>query len=78
MDPRKISELASFFRERALFPKRSLSQNFLIDKNVLEKIAKEAEKQLKIVRGDLAETRMKLDDTSNQNVNLKIEIERLK
>ncbi|MBS0584924.1 MAG: ribosomal RNA small subunit methyltransferase A [Verrucomicrobia bacterium] len=48
MDPRKISELASFFKERALFPKRSLSQNFLIDKNVLEKIAKEAE----IVEGE--------------------------
>ena len=42
------------------------------------KIAKEAEKQLKIVRGDLAETRIRLDDTTSENVNLKQEINRLK
>lgn len=43
MDPRKLSELDPFLKERGLKPKRSLSQNFLIDSNVLKKIVKTAE-----------------------------------
>ena len=42
MDPRKLSELDPFLRERDLRPKKSLSQNFLIDANVLRKIVKTA------------------------------------
>jgi 16S rRNA (adenine1518-N6/adenine1519-N6)-dimethyltransferase len=43
VDPRKLSELDPFLKERGLKPKRSLSQNFLIDANVLRKIVKTAE-----------------------------------
>ena len=42
MDPRKLSELDPFLRERDLRPKKSLSQNFLVDANVLRKIVKTA------------------------------------
>ncbi len=42
MDPRKLSELDPFLKEKGLKPKRSLSQNFLIDANVLKKIVKTA------------------------------------
>ncbi len=45
MDPRKISELDPFLKEKGLRPKKSLSQNFLIDANVLKKIVKTAEIQ---------------------------------
>ncbi len=43
MDPRKLSELEPFLRLNELTPKKSLSQNFLIDANVLKKIVKVAE-----------------------------------
>ncbi len=43
MDPRKLSELDPFLRERDLRPKKSLSQNFLVDANVLRKIVKTAD-----------------------------------
>lgn len=42
MDPRRLSELVPFLKENGLFPKRSLSQNFLIDPNILKKIVKSA------------------------------------
>ncbi len=43
MDPRKLSELEPFLRINELTPKKSLSQNFLIDANVLRKIVKVAD-----------------------------------
>lgn len=43
MDPRKLSELDPFLKEKGLKPKKSLSQNFLIDANVLKKIVRTAE-----------------------------------
>ncbi len=43
MDPRKLSELEPFLRINELAPKKSLSQNFLIDANVLRKIVKVAD-----------------------------------
>ena len=42
VDPRKLSELIPFLNERGLRPKKSLSQNFLVDTNVLKKIVKTA------------------------------------
>lgn len=42
MDPRKLSELAPFLQEKGLSPIKSLSQNFLIDPNILHKIVKTA------------------------------------
>lgn len=45
MDPRKISELEPFLKEHHLQPKISLSQNFLIDTNILKKIVKAANLQ---------------------------------
>jgi 16S rRNA (adenine1518-N6/adenine1519-N6)-dimethyltransferase len=42
VDPRKLSELDPFLKEKGLKPKKSLSQNFLIDTNVLKKIVKTA------------------------------------
>ncbi len=42
MDPRKLSELVPFLNERDLKPKKSLSQNFLVDANVLKKIVRTA------------------------------------
>ncbi len=43
MDPRKLSELDPFLKGSGLSPKKSLSQNFLVDMNVLKKIVKTAE-----------------------------------
>lgn len=45
MDPRKLSELHPFLREHNLAPKRTLSQNFLIDANILRKIVETANVQ---------------------------------
>ena len=42
MDPRRLSELTPFLREHGLIPKKSLSQNFLIDANIVKKIVKTA------------------------------------
>ena len=38
MDPRKISELKELFLVLGIHPKKSLSQNFLVEKNTLEKL----------------------------------------
>jgi 16S rRNA (adenine1518-N6/adenine1519-N6)-dimethyltransferase len=38
MDPRKISELHQLFSALGIQPKKSLSQNFFIEKNTLEKL----------------------------------------
>ncbi len=42
MDPNKPSQLIPFLQEKGLLPKKSLSQNFLIDQNVVAKILQEA------------------------------------
>ena len=42
MDPRNPSELLPFLKGDGLWPKKSLSQNFLIDANVLRKIVRTA------------------------------------
>ena len=42
MDPRKPSELIPYLRQNDLLPKRSLSQNFLTDLNIIRKIVNHA------------------------------------
>jgi 16S rRNA (adenine1518-N6/adenine1519-N6)-dimethyltransferase len=42
VDPRKLSELDPFLKGSGLSPKKSLSQNFLVDANILKKIVKTA------------------------------------
>src|SRR5690349_13416749 len=66
MDPRKPSELIPFLRKRELLPKKSLSQNFLVDPNVLKKIVevasvKEGETILEIGPGPGCLTRALLE-----------------
>lgn len=42
MDPAKPTELKEIFKEHDFYPKKSLGQNFLIDKNIINKIVKTA------------------------------------
>lgn len=45
MDPRNLSELVPYLKKESKLPKKSLSQNFLIEKSILEKIARIASVQ---------------------------------